>query len=216
LIGPLTNTLPMRVQVHRESSALTFLKEVQDHWQVLRQYDYSPLGKVRAWGEVQEGAPLFETILHFDDGVENYSQNGNGSLGIRQIKICEELRPLITLKIRWGLEPGIQVSYDSAGVDNATIARMLKHYEQLLASVASDPDQPISRVRMLTEGELQHLLITCNDTERDFPRHMCVHELFEEMVEQTPDAVAVEYEGEELSYKELDERANRLAHHLIS
>src|SRR6185436_7402926 len=44
LIGPLTNTLPMRVQVHRESSALTFLKEVQDHWQVLRQYDYSPLG----------------------------------------------------------------------------------------------------------------------------------------------------------------------------
>src|SRR6185503_5117015 len=113
-----------------------------------------------------------------------------------------------------GLTGALEYSTDI--FEEATIARMLKHYEQLLESVASDPDQPISRVRMLTEGELQHLLVTCNDTEREFPRHMCVHELFEEMVEQSPDAVAVEYEGEELSYKELDERANRLAHHLIS
>ena len=101
LIGPLTNTLPLRVQVRRESSALTFLKQVQNNWHVPRQYDYSPLRKVRAWGEVQEGAPLFESILHFDNGIENSSQNGNGSLGFRQIRIFEELRPLINLRIRW-------------------------------------------------------------------------------------------------------------------
>src|SRR5271154_236646 len=98
--------------------------------------------------------------------------------------------------------------------DRETITRMAKHFETLLDGIAADPDRPIARLPLLTGAERHQLLVEWNDTRREYP-HECVHQLFEEQAERTPHAVAVSFEGEQLTYGELNERANRLAHHLM-
>jgi amino acid adenylation domain-containing protein len=98
--------------------------------------------------------------------------------------------------------------------DRETIARMAGHFKTLLGGIVTDPDTHISRLPMLTAAERHQLLVEWNNTQRDYP-HECVHRLFEQQVERTPDAVAISYEGEQLTYRELNERANQLAHHLI-
>jgi amino acid adenylation domain-containing protein len=95
-----------------------------------------------------------------------------------------------------------------------TIDRMLGHFQVLLKSAVDDPDQPVSELPLLTEAERQQMLVEWNDTETEYPELACVPQLFEAQVARTPDAVAVVFEGQTLSYGELNARANRLAWHL--
>ena len=74
-----------------------------------------------------------------------------------------------------------------------------------------DADQQLSDLPLLTEAERHQLLVEWNDTTVEYPRDKCVHQLFEEQVERTPGAVAVVFEGQELTYRELNERANQFA-----
>ncbi len=95
-----------------------------------------------------------------------------------------------------------------------TVTRILGHFQTLLESIISDPQQCLSDLQLLTPSEVQQLLVEWNDTKTDYPQDKCIHQLFEEQVEKTPDAVAVVFENEQLTYRELNNRANQLAHYL--
>jgi amino acid adenylation domain-containing protein len=110
------------------------------------------------------------------------------------------------------LEPCWQ--YNTDLFDTATIERMAKHFVRLLDSIVLNPQQPISQLPMLTEVEQQQLLFEWNNTQADYPLDKCIHQLFEEQVERTPDNVAVVFEDQQLTYRELNARANQLAHYL--
>ena len=103
--------------------------------------------------------------------------------------------------------------YSTDLFDPETIGRMQAHFLRLLDAVASEPDRPIDELEMLTDAERRHLLEASNGAAVDYPV-ACLHELFEAQVAAAPDATAVSYEGEGISYRELNERANRLAHRL--
>jgi amino acid adenylation domain-containing protein len=106
--------------------------------------------------------------------------------------------------------------YNTDLFDDATIARMADHFQVLLEAIAANPIQPISELPLLTEVERHQLLVEWNNTTIDYPQDKCIHQLFEEQVERAPDAVAVVFEGEQLTYRELNARANQLAHYLRS
>ena len=82
------------------------------------------------------------------------------------------------------------------------------------SKLVSNRQAPEAVAPVLTEAERHQILVEWNQTERDYPRDKCVHQLFEEQVERTPEVVAVVFEGQSLTYRELNARANRLAHHL--
>ena len=98
--------------------------------------------------------------------------------------------------------------------DAATIARMAGHFQALLESIIRDPAAAIGDLEILTGAERQQLLVEFNDTKTDYPKDKCLHQLFEEQVQRTPDSVAVVFEGQQLTYAQLNARANQLAHHL--
>jgi non-ribosomal peptide synthetase component F len=100
--------------------------------------------------------------------------------------------------------------------DAATISRMSGHFHALLESVIRDPGAAIGDLEILTGAERQQLLVEFNDTKTDYPKNKCFHQLFEEQVRRTPDNVAVVFEGQQLTYAQLNARANQLAHHLQS
>ena len=93
---------------------------------------------------------------------------------------------------------------------------MAGHLQSLLEAIVADPDQSIATLPILMEAERHQILVEWNDTAADYPKDKCIHQLFEEQVEQRPDAIAVEFEDEQITYRELNRRANQLAHHLIS
>ncbi len=104
--------------------------------------------------------------------------------------------------------------YNTDLFDRSTIGRMVGHWQTLLESIVANPAQHIAELPLLTEAERQLFLVEWNATQTAYPKDWCVHQLFEAQVERTPDAIAVVFEREQLTYLELNERANQLAHFL--
>jgi amino acid adenylation domain-containing protein len=102
-----------------------------------------------------------------------------------------------------------RIEYNTDLFDEATIIRMVGHYQTLLEGIVANPEQSISQLPLLTANEQQQFL----DWNKS-PLELCVHELFEAQVERSPDAVAVVFEDQQLTYRELNNRANQLAHYL--
>ncbi|MCB0167205.1 MAG: amino acid adenylation domain-containing protein, partial [Anaerolineae bacterium] len=112
----------------------------------------------------------------------------------------------------------VECDYDTDLFDEATIERFLSHYQTLLSEIVADPAQPITRLPLLSKSERQQLLIDWNtlNTPTDYPLDQCLPQLFEEQVERTPNAVAAVYQDRRLTYHQLNQQANRLAHYLRS
>ncbi|MBD2005415.1 MULTISPECIES: non-ribosomal peptide synthetase [Cyanophyceae] len=129
-------------------------------------------------------------------------------------KCSEDFRSLWGGK--WEDSEGIRgvVVYNTDLFDEATITRMLGHFKMLLEGIIYNPEERISNLPLLSQAELHKLLIECNETAADYPHSKCIYQLFENQVEQNPDAIAVIFEDTQLTYKELNIRSNQLAHHL--
>ena len=104
--------------------------------------------------------------------------------------------------------------YNTDSFDRAAISRMLEHFKILLSSIVANPEQRIANLPLLSEIERQRLLIEWNNTRRDYPRSRCVHELFEEIVEQNSSAIALSFAGQQFTYRELNNCSNQLANYL--
>src|SRR5207248_7476543 len=104
--------------------------------------------------------------------------------------------------------------YNTDLFEGATIQRLAQHFQRLLEGVVAQPEQRIGRLPLLPESQRQQLLVQWNATQTSWSEERCLHELFEAQVARTPEAVALVYEGTQLSYRELNRRANQLAHRL--
>jgi aspartate racemase len=113
-----------------------------------------------------------------------------------------------------GHEVTVLWEYNTDIFDEATIARLAGHYLNLLRAVLADARPRLSDLPLMNEGERRQLLVNWNETGREYPRGRCVHELFEEQAARRPQAVAVAFGEERVSYAELNGRANRLARRL--
>jgi amino acid adenylation domain-containing protein len=217
MVGLFINTLPVRVRIRDEQSVGEWLKQLQDSQVLMRQYEYSSLVQVQGWSEVPRGLPLFESILDFenypmDRALQQWGANlEQGDIGF----VIRTNYPLEVVAVP-GPEFSLQMKYDCERFDDATIARMLGHFGILLESIVADPGQTLARLPLLTPAEEHQLLTEWNQTEVDVPSEGIVHRLFEEQAALTPDAVAVVFQTESLTYRQLNERANRLARALIT
>ena len=107
-----------------------------------------------------------------------------------------------------------RVEYCPDLFDAETIRRMLGHYQVLLEGIVANPEARVAELPILTEVERHQLLVEWNQTEVDYPHDKCVHQLFEAQVERTPDAIALTCDGAQMTYRELNQRANQLARYL--
>ncbi|MCP5420388.1 MAG: amino acid adenylation domain-containing protein [Gammaproteobacteria bacterium] len=159
-------------------------------------------------------SPLFQVMFV----LQNFSQM---EFDLPEMA-CDFMEPSLTVA-RFDLavdvleEPqGLRVyfEYNTDLFDAATIDRMMEHYRHLLEGFVSHPEACIDDLPMLSEAERRQLVAYGNGMQSAYPAHQTVHELFEAQVARTPEAVALRFEETELSYRELNARANQLAHHL--
>jgi amino acid adenylation domain-containing protein len=109
---------------------------------------------------------------------------------------------------------GCWLEYNTDLFEQATIRRLLVHFETLLNGIVADPDQLIGELPLLEEDERRQVLVDWNHTQADYPSAQCIHQLFAEQVAKTPDAIAVACEDQQLTYAQLNRKANQLAHYL--
>ncbi len=110
----------------------------------------------------------------------------------------------------------LALEYNSDLFDAETSRRLLEHYENLLQAVVADPDRLVFELPLLSPAERKHVLEQWNDTREEYPHDSCTHQLFEAQVDRTPNAIAVTFQDQKLTYCELNSRANQLAHQLVS
>ncbi|MEH2178703.1 amino acid adenylation domain-containing protein [Nostoc sp.] len=214
MVGLFINTLPVRVKVSPKEFLLPWLQKIQTQLVEARQYEYSPLVKIQGWSEVPKGLALFESIVVFENyPVDASVQQRNVNFEIEDFYGFERTNYPITLTVNPGKELLLKITYDNSDRFD-TITRMLGHLQTLLEGMATNPQQRLWELPLLTETERHQLLVEWNDTEVEYPQQKCIHQLFEAQVERTPDAVAVVFEDEQLTYCELNARANQLAHYL--
>ncbi len=214
-VGPCINTLPLRVRLPATSFLLPWLRALQEQQLQTRQYEYTPLPQVQQWSELPPSQALFESIVIF----ENYASGDLAELDMAGIAIeaidnREQTNYPLTLMVEPGPQCQLRLFYHSQRFDSATISQLLGHLHFLLTNIIANPHQRLGQLARVSPLE-QQLVADWNATAQRYAPD-CVQQLFEQQVARTPDAPAVEYAGTRLSYRELNERANQLAHHLRS
>ncbi|HEY8411306.1 MAG TPA: condensation domain-containing protein, partial [Pyrinomonadaceae bacterium] len=216
LIGFFVNTLGLRSRVAGEQTFTGFLTQVKE--MCLEAYAHQDLPFEKLVEELQpernlSHSPLFQVML-------TMRSDQRRPLRLRGLEAIPLPLDQATAKFDWLLytfvnEPGLQTAleYNSDLFDRTTAKRVLEHYGQLLQGVVANPAQRLAELPLLTSSEREQLL-AWNDTERSFPGGT-IGSLFSEQAQRTPDAVAVSDQQQQLSYAELNSRANQLAHHLV-
>ena len=219
LIGFFTNTLVFRTNLSRNPTFKELLGSVREV--ALGAYNHQDLPFEKLVEILQPERDLSHNPLH---QVVFYLRN----VPTPQIKL-----PGVTLSnleiegktakfdLLLALEEGLEgingtLEYSQDLFDASTARRIAGHFITLLESIAANPEQRISNLPILTKPEQQQLLFEWNNTQSELPKNQCIHGLFEAQTERTPDAIAVVFDGEQLTYRELNRRANQLAHHLKS
>jgi amino acid adenylation domain-containing protein/thioester reductase-like protein len=217
IVGLFINTLPVRVQISEQTELLGLLKGLQAQQLDSEQFSYSSLAEIQGLSDVPKGTPLFESIVVFENyPIDTAVLQGNSDFSLSNFRWIEQTNYPLAVLVSPGEQLSLRVMYDASRFEDGTISRMLGHFRTMLEASATNPQQRISQLPILTASEQEQLLVEWNDTQSNYPQDKSIHQLFEEQVELTPDAVAVVYENQHLTYRELNSRANQLAHYLKS
>ena len=215
MVGLFINTLPVRVKVPADQPIIAWLHALQDQYSELREYEHSPLVEVQGWSEVPRGLPLFESQVAF----ENYPEaeallQGAGGLTVDKARMETRTHYPLTVVAVFQKILMVRVSSDRRRFDLSTVERMLQHLKRLLAGMQEQPTARVGELPLLGDEEKQRVVVTWNESAAAFPAGERVHQLFEARADATPDATALVAGSTRLTYRELEQRANRLAHHL--
>ncbi|MEH2221468.1 MAG: amino acid adenylation domain-containing protein [Nostoc sp.] len=215
MVGLFINTLPLRISIPKSESILPWLQQLQQKQAELQEYSYSTLAEVQKMSDVPPGVPLFESLVVFENyPMDSLSEEPGQLLPVSKVENFEETNYPLTVAAIPKKEFIIKFNYDTNRFATDTIVRMAGHLQTLLEAIVANPQQQVGQLSLLTEVERHQLLVEWNDTQVDYPQDKCIHQLFEEQVKLHPEAVAVIFEGQQLTYQQLNERANQLAHYL--
>jgi amino acid adenylation domain-containing protein len=207
-LGLFLNTLPCRVPVEACSWSELARAAFQSELKALPYRRY-PLAEM----QLCHGGPLFETLFNF---VHFHVHRRGGPEGVEVLGARFFEKTNFTLMTTFSLdlhtsEVRLSLNYDGAALGSERIARIGEYYRNAMEQLAGNPEARCDARDLLPEAERQRVLRAWNHTAREIPVELRIHDLFEAQARQTPDAPAVVFDGRECSYRELDERAERLA-----
>jgi amino acid adenylation domain-containing protein len=217
LVGHCVNFLPLRGHLENAPTAAAYLDQIKrtlldayDH----QNYTYGRLVRRLSIQRDPGRLPLVEVQFNLERVGTGVEFDG------LQIEVDPNAKAFVNHDLFLNViesEQGLLLDcdYNTILFDAETIARWLEHYETLLEGMAVDVNQPVSRLPLISEAEIRRSTVKWNDTQSEYPRELCVHQLFEEQVRRTPEAIAAVYEGRQLSYTELNNKANQLAAYLL-
>jgi amino acid adenylation domain-containing protein len=217
LIGFFVNTLVLRTDLAGDPTFREMMKRVREVCLAGFSHQDMPFEKLVEEIEPERSLshnPLFQVMFIVQNAPrEKLALNSlvtspvvaEGKVALFDLTLLMEEQPQ-------GLQATLQYSTDL--FDAVTVERLMDHFQRLLEGAVANPDQRLSELQLLSEQEREQVLVEFNDTQRAFPGEVCVHQLFEQQAAATPAAIALVFGEQEVSYGELNSRANQLGHHL--
>ncbi|MEG4271929.1 MULTISPECIES: amino acid adenylation domain-containing protein [unclassified Microcoleus] len=210
-LGLLCKYLPLQCDLQDEFSFAKIWEQVE-----LNLKDIHTWQEYFTWEETLESDKsnaFLPVCFEYETKPEKYGESGVSFFLDRQDACVEPFK----LKLS-GLSRGnsliAEFRYDSALFEAEDVKRLSQHFQALLESAVKNPESAIGQLNILSDRDRHQLLVEFNQTQKNYPKDKCVHQLFEEQADRTPDSIAVVFENQKITYRELNDRANRLAHHL--
>jgi amino acid adenylation domain-containing protein len=218
LIGFFVNTLALRFQVQPQQTLAELLRQSKQQILGAQQHQDLPFEQIVDIVQPPRSlahAPIFQVMFAWQNAppgelalpglaIEPLAEQGGSSA---------KFDLSLSLEERGGQIVGA-MEYATALYDKATITRHIEHWRALLGAMVADDTQSVSSLSLLTPAQRRQVLLDWNDTAAVYPQDRCIHHLFEEQVERTPELIAVVFEEQQLTYRRLNAEANQLAHHL--
>lgn len=225
LIGFFSNTLVMRGNLAGNPTFRQLLDRVRKN--CLEAYSHQDLPferlieELRPEQQSRNSSPLFQVKFSLNPPWSN--GRGMGVVELPDLTITSLFGYIYHGKTKYDLTLvlreqdnglGMVFDYNAEMFDASTIERMLGHFKTLLEGIVANPDRPIAELPLLTPPEQNQLLLEWNGNQADYPQNSCIYQWFEAQVKRTPNNIAVSFENQQLTYLELNQRANQLAHYL--
>ncbi|MEG4939661.1 amino acid adenylation domain-containing protein [Microcoleus sp. F4-D5] len=218
LAGHCVSLLPIRTRINEEQSFRDYLRSrrtaILDALDC-QQITFGTLVKKLAVPRDFSRIPLVPVTFNLDVQLAEDQLNFDG------FKAEVFSNPRTCENFEWAVNASetknklvLECQYNTNLFDAATIRRRMAEFEVLLEGIVANPEHPLKNLPILTAAEQQQLLVEWNNTQTNYPESACIHQLFEIQAQQTPDAVAVVFGEQQLTYQQLNCRANQLAHYL--
>ncbi|MBD1896807.1 non-ribosomal peptide synthetase [Coleofasciculus sp. FACHB-129] len=208
-LGLFAKYLPIQSHLEPKLSFVDLLQKVHQAQQEVYQWQ-----EYFSWDlNASADSSFFPVCFEFNQSLAKCSAAGV-TFSIERLYTCIDRFKIKLAGVERDDSLSIEFHYDANLFDEADIQRLAENFSTLVDSILETPDVAISELGILSNVERQQLLIEFNNTKIDFPQFQGIHQRFEQQVEKTPDAIALVYEGEQLTYQQLNQRANQLAHSL--
>jgi amino acid adenylation domain-containing protein len=208
-LGLFAKYLPIKSHLEAKLSFGELLQKVHQAQQEVYQWQ-----EYFSWDfNASADSSFFPLCFEFNQAADKYSAAGV-TFSIERLYTCIDRFKIKLAGVERDDSLSIEFHYDANLFDEADVQRLAGHFITLVDSILGTPDVAISELGILSKVELQQLFIEFNNTKIDFPRLQGIHQRFEQQVEKTPEAIALVYEDEHLTYQQLNQRANQLAHSL--
>ncbi|MBA1231552.1 amino acid adenylation domain-containing protein [Pseudomonas viridiflava] len=214
-LGLFINTLPVIASPRPEQTVADWVQQVQAKNLALREHEHTPLYDIQRWAR-SGGEALFDSILVF----ENYpvsdalQQTAPPGLVFGGLHTQEQTHYPLTLVVNLGQTLSMRFSYDRQRMSECDVAQLSAHVHHLLQALMRDPNAALGELALLNQPVQQQVLRDWNATAAAFPSEQCIHTLIEAQLLATPDAPALIFDHQTLSYAQLNARANQLAYRL--
>ncbi|WP_230299960.1 non-ribosomal peptide synthetase, partial [Burkholderia pseudomallei] len=214
-LGLFINTLPVRMKV-AQTGVEASVKETHAQLAELMRHEHAPLVLAQRCSGVPAQTPLFTSLLNYRYGLRHRADAATpGGDDIELLSARERTNYPLTLSVDdLGQDFSLTVQVSGHVDPQRVCAFMETALEQLAQALGEQPQCDIGGLDVLPRSEREQMVYAWNATERDYPIEQCIHQLFEAQVDRKPEAIALTFEGQRLSYAELNARANRLAHYL--
>ncbi len=217
MVGLFINTLPVRVQFEDRQPVMELVKSLQAQAAATQEVEYTPLVEIQNWIDAPRDVPLFDTLVVFENYPVDASMKAmRSSIEISDISSFERSNYPISLIATSKGNLSLKINYETRLVDGGFVKSMMNQLKTILTFVAEHPQSRIGELPLMDDAERHRILTQWNGIRIPYDHDLCVHQKFEQTVAAVPDNIAVVYKDQKLTFAELNERANRLAHFLIA
>ncbi|MGG4221695.1 amino acid adenylation domain-containing protein, partial [Paenibacillus jamilae] len=219
MVGLFINTIPIRIRSQAEDTFADLIRANQQQALASQDYETYPLYEIQALTEQKQ--ELINHIIVFEnypveEQVEQLGEGAASDFVISNAGMIEQTNYDFNLVVMPQEAMKIRFEYNTKLYDREAVERTQGHLIQLLEQVVANPDIRVQELDVLSKQEREQILSVWGDTAAEYPSQQTIYSLFETQTAHTPEQPALYFEGEQLSYRELNERANRLARTLRS